>query len=79
MLIDTLLKSVKTRYNSLVIDMNEDYNLLVQSGGKDSEVNTNLVWIDDIIETIYDAEEESFLDLAAASILKEEIMIEFRR
>jgi len=75
MLIDTLMKQVKTRYNNLVIEMNEDYDLLVENGGEDSEIDTNLVWVRDIHENIDTEDQENYLDLAAASILLEELII----
>ena len=82
MLIDTLMKQVLRRYKEMVNEMNEDYNCLARQGDMDSEVDTNysenetnLVWVRDIHENIDTEDQENYLDLAAASILLEELII----
>ena len=75
-MLNSLMKVIQNRYKFMVEDMNEDYDLLVQSDGQDSKFDTNMVWINDIIEQCNEEPNENNLDLAVACIIKEELIIE---
>ncbi len=75
-MLEALLKAVKNRYKMLVIEMDEDYALLVRDGGKDSKLDTNMEWVQSIFEHHIEREDQdNYLDLAAISILMEELII----
>ena len=75
MIIDTLMKGVLRRYNDLIAERNADYAMIVRDGGKDSEFETNMEWVNDIIENTDMESQDNNLDLAAALLIKEELLI----
>lgn len=76
MIIDTMLKGIRTRYAELEKQLEDECAEHRAEKGEDCIFNTKMEWIDYIIERYKEEEEDSYLDLAACYLLKQALEIE---